>query len=403
MRHVAKNSPFYRETFATRAIKPSAIRSAADLRVLPFTTSRDVRAWQKFLCVGEEDLSSVFTTSGTTGEPKRVYFTYRELRSLSNFAAVALRFRYPGRLVVLIALPMANGLWLGSVLAQRAVEQAGGLGLPVGAGDPEAALKWMSRFMPNVVISSPSYMTALTRQAQRTGFRLKLDRILVSGEPLAPQQLAAFHDYWGAEVLDSYGMTELGGGQTLALPRCQALHLNDLHLVSEIINPATGKAAAEGELVFTTLLREAMPLVRYRSGDHGNWADCPCGLPFRAVRLSGRTDDMFVAGDMNLYGNVIAEAVGRTSGASGRIAVVLDKAELTDRMVLQVEGNGVAVADIRGALFSAYPEMKGNVANGNFVLDIVTGCDLGQQIKAFKINDLRFASGSATRENKNSQ
>src|SRR5205807_775340 len=102
--------------------------------------------------------------------------------------------------------------------------------------------------------------------------------------------------------------------------------------------------------VFTTLLREAMPLVRYRSGDYGRWAKCPCGLPFRAVQLAGRTDDMFVAGDMNLYGNVIANAVASVPGASGKVAIALDKVDLTDRLVLHVEGKGIKPEAVQQAL-----------------------------------------------------
>ena len=144
--HVYRHSPFYREALRAQGITPGAIRTLSDLQKLPFTTSRDISQWQQFLCTPEDQLTTVFTTSGTTGEPKRVYFTYREMRTLANFAAVALRFRYPGRLIVLIALPLAHGLWIGSAIAQRVVEQAGGLALPVGAGDPEETLKWMKRF-----------------------------------------------------------------------------------------------------------------------------------------------------------------------------------------------------------------------------------------------------------------
>jgi phenylacetate-CoA ligase len=391
IRHAYERSPHYREMFRAHGIRPAAIRTPADLRKLPFTSSREVREFQRFLCTPEEKLTAVFTTSGTTGEPKRIYFTYREMRAVSNFDAVALRFKNPGRLIVVIALPLAHGLWIGSAVAQRVIEQAGGLPLAVGAGDPEETIKWMKRFAPNVVISSPSYMTALTRYAARSGYRPRLDRILVSGEPLTPEQKSAFQEYWGAHVLDSYGTTEIGGGQTLSLPNCQALHLNDLHLVTEIINPQTGSPAEEGELVFTTLLREAMPLVRYRSGDFGCWAQCACGLPFRAVRLAGRTDDMFVAGDMNLYGNVIADGIGKVPGATGRVAVALDKVDLTDRLVLRVEGTGLSPDDVRKALFAAYPEMQGNVANGNLLLEIEPGANLGSQIKAFKISDVRCA------------
>jgi phenylacetate-CoA ligase len=341
------------------------------------------------LCVPEDELAAVFTTSGTTGEPKRVYHTFRDVQALTNLGAVALRAGHPGQLVALIALPMSHGLWMGSASAQRAVERAGGLPLPVGADDPRETLKWMQRFEPNVVVSSPSYFTVLTRVAEEAGYCPGLDMVLLGGEVLTGAQKTRFSEYWCAQVFDSYGSTEIGGGQTIALPECTAFNLNDLHLVTEIVDPETGEPADEGELVFTTLMREAMPLLRYRSGDRGRWANCACWLPFNAVQLAGRTDDMIVAGDMNLYGHVIADAAAKVAGSSGRVAIGLDKVELTDRLVLRVEGAGTPEEKVRQALFEVYPELRTNVANGNLVLTIETDVDLGRQIKALKIVDKR--------------
>jgi phenylacetate-CoA ligase len=388
-----QRSPYYRSHFSQTGLHPRDIRTIADLRHLPFTTAADIRNWQQFLCVSEDDVSAVFTTSGTTGEPKRVYFTSRELNAMTNFAAFALRFGQPGRLVALLALPMSHGFWIGSATAHRVVERAGGLPLPVGADDPVEAVAWMRRFSPNVVISSCSYLAAITRQAEREGYRPRLERVLLGGETVTPDRRSLFQEYWNTEVLDSYGSTEIGGGQTLALPECTAFNLNDMHLVTEIINPDTGQSADEGELVFTTLLREAMPLLRYRSGDRGRWSNCPCGLPFQAIQLTGRTDDMFVAGDMNLYANVVAAAVERVTGATGRITIELDRVEAADRVVLRVEGEDVNEDAVRGALFVAYPEFSTNISNGNILLDVQIDVSLGPQIKAFKIVDRRSGFG----------
>lgn len=389
IQYVYRRSPFYREMFDCVGVHPSDIRTTEDLRKLPFTTSQNIRDWRRFMCLPEDALAAVFTTSGTTGAPKRIYYTARDMQVLTNFDAAALRVGHSGRLVALIALPMSHGLWMGSATAQRVVERAGGLPIPVGADDPQETLKWMRRFEPNVVMSSPSYLTALTREAERAGYGPKLERILLGGEVLTQEQKTRFREYWGAAVYDSYGSTEIGGAQTIALPECTAFNMNDLRLVTEIVHPETGEPADEGELVFTTLTREAMPLVRYRSGDRGRWADCPCRLPFNAVQLAGRTDDMFVAGDMNLYGNVIADAASKVAGTSGRIALRLDKVELTDRLTVDVEGRGVSADDVRNALFAAYPELRANAANGNLILEIETDVDLRRQIKALKIVDRR--------------
>ncbi len=389
LQYAYRHSSFYRQMFDDAGAHPSGIHTTDDLRKLPLTTSKDIHDWRRLLCVPEEKLSAVFTTSGTTGEPKRVYYTFRDMQRLTNLHALAVRVGHPGQLVTLIALPMSHGLWMGSATAQRVVERAGGLPIPVGADDPQETLRWVRRFEPNVIMSSPSHMTALTREAECARYRPKLEQILLGGEALTPDQKTHWRDYWGATIYDTYGSTETGGAQAIALPGCTAFHVNDFHLVTEIVNPETGEPDAEGELVFTTLAREAMPLVRYRSGDRGRWADCPCPLPLSTVQLAGRTDDMFVAGDMNLFGSVIADSIARVTGTSGQIALLVDKVDLTDRLTVCVEGRGVRVDDVRNALFVAYPEMRVNTANGNLVLAIEPDVDLGRQIKACKIVDTR--------------
>jgi phenylacetate-CoA ligase len=386
--YVHARSPFYRRMFDKCGVRPEDIRTAADLQKLAFTTANDIRQWQDFLCVPEEKLSAVFTTSGTTGEPKRVYYTYREMQTLSNLYGIALRIAHAGRLVALIALPIGHGLWIGGASVQRAVERAGGLPLSVGADNPKETIRWMERFSPNVIFSSPSYMTALTYEAQKVGYHAPLDKIILVGELLTFAHKELFTGYWGAAVFDSYGSTEIGSAQTIALPECSAFHLNDLHLITEIIDPVTGKPADEGEMVFTTIRREGMPLVRYRSGDKACWAECTCWLPLRAIKIKGRTDDMIVAGDMNLFGRVIADAVGTVSGATGRIILTVVKEGLYDKLTIKVEGKPDKEL-VQKALLEAYPELAVNTKNGNLSLIIETAIDLGSQIKDVKIIDLR--------------
>jgi phenylacetate-CoA ligase len=386
--YVYAHSPFYQRMFDKCTVRPDDIRTAADLHRLDFTTASDIRQWQDFRCVSEEKFSAVFTTSGTTGEPKRMYYTYREIQMLSNLYGAALRIAHTGRLVALIALPIGHGLWIGGSSVQRAVERAGGLPLNVGADNPQETIRWMNRFSPNVIFSSPSYMTAITREAQQLGYHSPIDKIILVGEILTLAHKELFTRYWGAAVFDSYGSTEIGGAQTISLPECSAFHLNDLHLITEIIDPITGKAADEGELVFTTIRREGMPLIRYRSGDRARWAKCSCWLPLRSIKIKGRTDDMIVAGDMNLYGRVIADAVSAVTATTGRVLLTVAKEGLNDKLTITVEGIPEKEL-VQEALLTAYPELTVNIKNGNLLLFIETTADLGSQIKDVKIIDLR--------------
>jgi phenylacetate-CoA ligase len=383
-------SPHYRELFDRLGLRPDHIRTREDLRKLPFTTENDIRAWRRFLCVSEDRLAAVFTTSGSTGEPKRVYFTPRDMQILVNLSALGLRIRHSGRLVALIALPVGYGLWIDSALAPRIVERAGGLPIPTGTDHPEETLRWMERFEPNVVIALPSYLAALTHTAEHAGYRPRLELILVGGEILTEDYRARFTEYWGSPVCNVYGMTEIGGGQLMAVPEFNAFSANDLHLVMEIVDPETGQPADEGELVFTTLGREAMPLLRYRSGDLGRWANTQGWLPLSAVLLTGRADDLLMTGGAHLYGHVMVEAIARIPGASGRVEVRLDRVELTDRLVVRVEGKSIEAEDVRQALFAEYPQMAARIASSMLILEIETDVKLGNQLKGLRVLDTRF-------------
>ncbi|MGM0401287.1 MAG: phenylacetate--CoA ligase family protein [Chloroflexota bacterium] len=395
MGYVAEYSPFYRQMFRRTGISPKEIDDPSDLGNLPFTTSDDIREVQKFLCVPDEALAAVFTTAGSTGRPKRIYYTLKDLQQITNFSALALRAQYRGPLHALIALPMRHGLWIGSATAESIIRRAGGLPLPVGAGDPQETLEWMRRFEPNVIISAPSYLTVLTQTAGNAGYDRKLDMIMLGGEMLTEEQQSRFEAYWGAQVSDGYGMTEISGAQTLSLPDCDGFHINDFHLVTEIVDPETGEAAEEGELVFTTIRREAMPLLRYRSGDRARWLECPDRIPLPAIQLLGRLDDMIVAGDANLHGSVIADAVTEILGSERRIRIRVDKVDMIDRLTLEMEGKEVSKEEVCHALYSVYPEARTSVENGHLKVEVTTGADLSDQIKALKMVDERESGASS--------
>jgi phenylacetate-CoA ligase len=225
--------------------------------------------------------------------------------------------------------------------------------------------------------------------AEERGYRYALDKVLLGGENLSDTQRERFRHYWDTEVFDTYGATEIGGGQTITLPECPAFHLNDLYLVTEIVDPETGQAADEGALVFTTLMREAMPLLRYRLGDLACWQESNCWLPFSAIELTGRMDDRVEAGGAALYASRIADVIAQVPGSRGRVEMRLDKVELTDRLTLRIAGEGVKEQAVREALFKVYPRIRTNLENESLVLDIETDASLTDQIKAVKLVDER--------------
>jgi phenylacetate-CoA ligase len=393
---VTLHSPFYRDLLRRYGIDPKTIRVPADLVHLPFTTVEDLADPNNFRSVPSEQIAHIFTTSGTTADPKVVSFTARDLRRIVNLAAVVPNLlsrsgaERPRRVVAVIALP--QGLWIGSQQAQRFVERSGGLALPIGMPRPDIALTLMRRFQPNTLITSPSYLGSLTRAAASADWRSTLRLIITGGEALSEEQRASIATSWGAVVLQTYGMTELGGAQAFALPGCRGLHLNEIHILAEIVDPVTGQRSEHGELVFTTLAREGMPLLRYRSGDLGSCVECGCGLPLRSFAIEGRIGDMFVAGDLNLYGRRIAEALQQVAGATGVVEIVLDKADHVDRLTLRVErraGQEVHPIPVREAVLAIYPELRTSLEVGALEMSIepVERLDLGA--KAYRVIDHR--------------
>jgi phenylacetate-CoA ligase len=394
LRHAASHAPFYRERLGPKL--PDRLDGGAAeelLSQLPFTDGTSVRDWRQFLCVPEHRLSTVHTTSGTAGPPKVVAFTWGDLQRLVAIWAIGLRIGHRGPMRVLVALPATHGLWIGTASATRAIERAGGLPIPVGTPHPRETLDWMRRFEPNMIVSSPSYVTALTSEAERVGFRIALDRITLGGELLDEERRERIASYWRAPVSNSYGTTEIGGPQSISLPGCAGLHLNELLLVTEIVEPKGERAADEGDLVFTTLKREAMPLVRYRVGDRARWVSCDCGLPLRCVELLGRADDMITVGGAHLDPEVIARRITALGGASGRIAFVIDREELGDHLTLRVEGEGLDARAVHEALFGLYPRLREITAGGLLRLDVDVGpgVDLQRQVKAVSVVDRRPA------------
>lgn len=410
--HVARSSPFYERMFAEAGITPRDIRTVKDLDELPFTTPSDIRRYQDFICVPEDQLSRVLTSSGTTGEPKQVYFSRRDIETIAATGAVGLRtalgVRRRDRVCAVIALPMTHGLWAGVATAMEIVRAAGGLCVPVGSDDPEEAIYWIKQLDPEVIITSPSYATLIAKQMEAGGGGVSLPVLILGGEALDEPRRAYLAAVCKAAIFESYGMCELGGGQCIKPPGCPHFHLNDLQMITEIVDPFTGEPADSGELVFTTLARDAMPLLRYRPGDRGRWVSHECRLPVRAIDLLPRDDGLMVTADANVHAGVIVEQAGKVEGLSGRCLFELDQRDLCDVLAITVERTPLTrdtaracsngrdereLADaVRERTLGSYPELREAEANGMLVVECSVVDSLRDQIKTFRIIDRRPAA-----------
>lgn len=364
-------SPFYRQQLAPF---PRTLSSLADWQALPFTTASDLRELPlAFLCVSQSDIERVVTlqTSGTSGPPKRLFFTAADQELTRDFFQAGMStFTAPGDRV-LILLP---GEREGSVgyLLDEALSRLGARGIRHGlVRDVAETLARLQQEEATVVVGVPVQVLALARAAAaRQGPHSQLKSVLLTTDHVPRAIVGAVEAAWGCAVYNHYGMTEMGLGGGVECAARQGYHLREADLFFEIVDPLTGEPVADGEpgeIVFTTLTRKGMPLIRYRTGDISRFLPgaCPCGALLRRLetvrfRWQGRLP--------LAQGHVLTMA--DLDDALFALDGVLDfSAALSDsvfRVTVQTEeeGLGGAVWQVLGAL----PALQ----NSNLTLEVQT-------------------------------
>jgi phenylacetate-CoA ligase len=313
VRRVAAQVPFYRGRLQQDGVDPEAIRTLADVRRLPFTSSADLRSqYPDGLVVrGGGRPLRLHTSSGTTGKPKALYFSRRDIGTAAELVARCLTMAGCTEHDVLQNM-MTYGMFTGALVMHYGAEKAGLLVIPAGPGNSERQLMLMRDFGSTVIHTTPSYALYfadfLERQGidPRAGLRLRL--ALIGAEAYSEETRARIEAALGLEVYNSYGLAEMNGpGVAFECPRRNGLHLWEDSYLIEVIDPDTGEPVADGqrgELVLTTLAREAMPILRYRTRDLTavHREPCACGRTHaRIERIAGRTDDMLIVRGVNLY------------------------------------------------------------------------------------------------------
>ena len=351
--YTQRNSPFYRDKFAELGLSPKAVRHVRDLPALGFFTyPAELRAdSSRFLAIPREQVVAAIPSSGTTGQAKIVYFSSSDWLAVQGTISVGMAMMdVTPKDVAQILFAYGRPAWPSGYLTQAGLEKIGVLTLPAGnALSVDQQIEMMQTFGTTVIFSTPSYLHRLTVEARgiydlrSLGVRL----IRLGAEPWGEALRELLQDAWGAKVYDSYGMIELGvagAGECRALA---GLHVSPYVLV-EVVDPATGEVLPPGELgelVYTTVRRQATPLLRYRSGDLGRLMPdevCPCGeVPTdRISRIMGRTDDMLILGTgENTFPAQFETALTAIDGLTG-FQVIVDKAEYRDRLRVRAEVAG---------------------------------------------------------------
>jgi phenylacetate-CoA ligase len=311
--HRLERVPFYAGKFLKSGLKPEDIRSAADMRRLPFTTAADLRENYPdgLLAVSREEALRLHTSSGTTGKPKALFFSRRDVDNAAELIARAFCMTGVTRRDVFQNM-MSYGLFTGGLVMHYGAEKVGCLVIPAGPGTSERQLLLMQDFGTTVIHVTPSYAFYFADFLEKKGINprrnLALRKAFVGAEPYTEETRRKIEAALGIDVYNSYGLTEMNGpGVAFECEGKCGLHVWEDNFVLEIVNPATGEPVSEGEtgeLVLTSINREAMPLLRYRTRDLTSLVPgpCACGRTHRRIqRISGRSDDMLIVRGVNIF------------------------------------------------------------------------------------------------------
>ena len=346
MQRVAAHVPFYQHKLAEAGMDPTDIRSLEDLRRVPFTTNADLRATypRGLVATPPGELLRLHTSSGTTGKPKALFFSRSDVDNAAELIARAMAMTGVTKDDVFQNM-MTYGLFTGALVMHYGAEKIGCLVIPAGPGNSEKQLLLMQDFRTTVAHVTPSYALYFAGYLESKGIDprrdLALRKAFVGAEPYTEETRCKIEKALGVEVYNSYGLSEMNGpGVAFECPHKCGMHVWEDHFIAEIVDPQTGEPVADGEcgeLVLTTLRREAMPILRYRTRDITALipGTCACGRSHRRLqRIAGRTDDVLVVRGVNIYPQQIEQVLMGLPQVGRNYLIVLDG---LDEMTVKVE------------------------------------------------------------------
>lgn len=346
---VLRGQPFGAERLAIAGLAaPEDVGSLDDLLRIPFTSKADLRAHYPFglLAVPREHLVRVQASSGTHGKPTIVGYTSADLENWTELMARCMTMAgvRPG---MVIHNANGYGLFTGGLGFHQGGERIGATVVPVSGGFTVRQAMLLRDLGAQVLVSTPSYALAIAQAIADAGdsdAELRLELGLFGGEPWTEAMRAEIERSLGLVAVNFYGLSEMcGPGVAAECPARAGLHVQEDHFVVEVIDPADGRAVApgtEGELVFTTLTKEALPLMRYRTGDIGRLACEPCACGRTTVRLAGlrgRHDDMLIVRGVNIHPSQVEHVLLSAGGVAPHYRLIVERPGPLDEMTLECE------------------------------------------------------------------
>jgi len=370
LRHAYANVPHYRRAFDAVGIHPDDFRDLPDLARFPFTTKTDLRANYPFgmFAVPREQVARIHASSGTTGKPTVVGYTQADLDVWAEVMARSIRAG-GGRPGMRVHVAYGYGLFTGGLGAHYGAERLGCTVIPVSGGRTERQVQLIQDFAPDIIMVTPSYMLALLDGFRAAGVDPRgtsLRAGIFGAEPWTNAMRAEIERDFDMHAVDIYGLSEVMGPGVASecVETKDGLHVWEDHFYPEIIDPETGAVLPDGEageLVFTSLTKQATPVIRYRTRDLTRLLPGTARSMRRMEKVTGRSDDMLIVRGVNVFPTQIEELVLERPELSGHYQIELTRAGRLDEMLVRVEARpaGFGATDAGAALALAVKERVG--------------------------------------------
>lgn len=352
LKHAYENVPHYKAAFDAKGVHPDDLKTLADIAKFPFTTKQDLRANYPFgmFAVPRERVARIHASSGTTGKPTVVGYTARDIETWAGLVARSIRAS-GGRPGDIIHIAYGYGLFTGGLGAHYGAEAAGCTVIPMSGGQTEKQVQLIQDFRPDIIMVTPSYMQVIIEEFTRQGLDARESSLKVGifgAEPWTEAMRREIEAKAGIDAVDIYGLSEVMGPGVAneCIESKDGPVIWEDHFYPEIINPETGEPVAdgeEGELVFTSLSKEALPIIRYRTRDLTRLLPPTSRSMRRMGKIVGRSDDMLIIRGVNMFPTQVEELVLQEAQLSGQYQIVVSREGHLDEVAVHCELRAAAV------------------------------------------------------------
>ena len=397
--HAYAGNPRYRAKFEAARVHPGDLRSLEDLACFPFTHKADLRAAYPFdfFAVPRERVARIHASSGTTGKPTVVGYTKRDLETWAHLVSRSI-YAAGGRPGMKVHVAYGYGLFTGGLGAHYGAEALGCTVIPVSGGQTERQVQLIEDFKPEIIMVTPSYMLAILDEFVRQGIdarRTSLQVGIFGAEPWSDAMRAEIEQSFAIDAVDIYGLSEIMGPGVAqeCVETKDGLTLWEDHFYPEVIDPQTLQVlpdGQEGELMLTSLTKEALPVIRYRTGDLTRLLPGTARTMRRMARVAARSDDMMIIRGVNVFPSQIEEHILACGALSAHYLIEISRPERLDEMRIHVECRpGIGSAEGAAAAAHLARRIKAVIGLSVKVELAATGSLVRSQGKAKRVVDLR--------------